>query len=106
MNIATEKCPSCGGSSRIKGYKKYVVLCKSCGFSTAKFSTASEAVASWNKRTLTRCKDCKNYHPDTGWCAVHSRYLSTGDEYVMFLENDFCSDAKPKTGGETDGAET
>lgn len=104
--LITEKCPFCGGDGRIKGYKKYMVICKTCSFCTAKFSTAAEAAAAWNKRTLLHCKDCNHYISETGWCKLHSRYLDTGDEYVMFRDNDYCSDAMAKTGGETDGSET
>lgn len=51
------------------------------------------------------CWECKNYHPDVGWCDELSFFYDRdGDpcapyestEWKMFSENDFCSNGEPK----------
>lgn len=49
---------------------------------------------------VVRCKDCKHYHKDTGWCDKHSHFVGSegeachpweSSEWKMFEEDDFCS---------------
>lgn len=49
---------------------------------------------------VVRCRECKHYHAETGWCDQLS-YFQTSDgepcspaksmDWKMFQENDFCS---------------
>lgn len=49
---------------------------------------------------VVRCRECKHYHADTGWCNQLS-YFQNSDgepcspaesmEWKMFMEDDFCS---------------
>ena len=49
---------------------------------------------------VVRCRECKHYHSDTGWCDQLS-YFQTSDgepcspaestDWKMFQENDYCS---------------
>ena len=49
---------------------------------------------------VVRCRECKHYHADTGWCDQLS-YFQTSDgepcspaesmDWKMFQENDYCS---------------
>ena len=47
-----------------------------------------------------RCKDCKHWHEETGWCTKHSHFIgcdgmachpSQSSEWKMFDQDDFCS---------------
>lgn len=56
------------------------------------------------KRSLTvdavevvRCKDCKQWDKETGWCNQHSSFID--DSWEMFDENDFCSYGDRKEDG-------
>lgn len=55
---------------------------------------------------VVRCKDCKHWHEETGWCKQHSHFVdSEGEpchpwesrEWKRFDENDFCSYGESKT---------
>lgn len=50
---------------------------------------------------VVRCKDCKNYHADIGWCNGHSHFIDAdgdfchpfeGHEWKMFEPDFFCAD--------------
>lgn len=52
---------------------------------------------------VVRCKNCKRYHAEEGWCEEHSHFVDTngkfchpweGSEWKMFDEDDFCSDGE------------
>lgn len=54
---------------------------------------------------VVHCKDCKNWHEETGWCNRHSHFIDyDGDachpwesnDWKMFYEDDFCSDGERK----------
>ena len=49
---------------------------------------------------VVRCKDCKHWHEETGWCIHHSCFIDSDGaachpwesaNWKMFEENDFCS---------------
>lgn len=49
---------------------------------------------------VVRCKDCKHWHKETGWCAEHSSFINErgvfchpweSANWKMFDDNDFCS---------------
>ena len=40
---------------------------------------------------VVRCKDCKHWHEETGFCEEHSRFDSFGMDWNMFADDDFCS---------------
>ena len=49
---------------------------------------------------VVRCKDCKHWHEDTGWCYHHSHFITPDGEachpwesanWKMFDDEDYCS---------------
>ena len=59
-----------------------------------KAKSAVDAVA------VVRCRDCKHWHSETGWCNHHSHFITDDGEachpwesanWKTFEENDFCS---------------
>ena len=40
---------------------------------------------------VVRCKDCKHWHEETGFCEKHSNFDVEEMEWDMFAEDDFCS---------------
>jgi hypothetical protein len=46
---------------------------------------------------VVRCKDCKHWHEETGFCEEHSRFDSFGMDWNMFAEDDFCSYGERRT---------
>ena len=60
---------------------------------------------------VVRCKDCKHWNSNTGWCKQHSHFWDEhnkfcypweSNEWKMFNENDFCSDGALRTSCEVD----
>lgn len=54
---------------------------------------------------VVRCKDCKHYHKDEGWCDKHSHFINSdgtachpweSNDWKMFDDNDFCSGGERK----------
>ena len=54
---------------------------------------------------VVRCKDCKHWHEETGWCYHHSHFIDTkGDacppwessDWKMFDAEYFCADGERK----------
>ena len=55
---------------------------------------------------VVRCKDCKHWHEETGWCTEHSHFIgrdgmachpSQSSEWKMFDAEDFCSYGERRT---------
>lgn len=55
---------------------------------------------------VVRCKDCKHWHEETGWCTVHSHFVDTfgmachpsqSSDWKSFDENYYCADAERRT---------
>ena len=49
---------------------------------------------------VVRCKDCKHWHDETGWCYHHSHFVDSkggfchpweSNDWKMLNEDDFCS---------------
>lgn len=49
---------------------------------------------------VVRCKDCKHWHEETGWCNQHSHFIGEkgeachpweSNDWKMLNEDDFCS---------------
>lgn len=49
---------------------------------------------------VVRCKECKHYHAEQGWCDEHSSFIDErgvkchpweSNDWRMFNEDDFCS---------------
>ena len=49
---------------------------------------------------VVRCKDCKHWHEETGWCNQHSHFIGAkgeacnpweSNDWKTFDEEDFCS---------------
>lgn len=98
-------CKHCGGTPVLVGRKKIRVVCTKCGASGAEKPLRSEAIENWNRENIIRCKDCVNYHPNEGWCDIHSTFVdrdgnpadpSQSSEWTMFEPEDFCSKAEAK----------
>ena len=48
--------------------------------------------------SIVRCKDCKHYHEETGFCEEHSCFCKEDMEWNMFAEDDFCSYGERREG--------
>ena len=52
------------------------------------------------KSKLVFCKDCVHYtHPELGWCAINSRMDDSGESWLMYMDNDFCSNGEVRDEG-------
>lgn len=58
---------------------------------------------------VVRCKDCKHWHEETGWCVQHSHFIKNEGEFCyphesanwkMFDGDNYCSDGARKEGAE------
>ena len=56
---------------------------------------------------VVRCKGCKHWHEETGWCTKHSHFVgfdgmachpSQSSEWKMFDADDYCSCGERKYG--------
>ena len=56
---------------------------------------------------VVRCKDCKHWHEETGWCTKHSHFIgsdgmachpSQSSEWKMFEADYFCKDGERRAG--------
>lgn len=54
---------------------------------------------------VVRCKNCKHYHAEVGWCDEHSYFRDSdgnpcgpeeSPDWKMFGDDDFCSYGEPK----------
>ena len=61
---------------------------------------AIQRIGTLDKEDVVRCKDCKHWHEETGWCTKHSHFIgrdgmachpSQSSEWKMFNADDFCS---------------
>lgn len=48
---------------------------------------------------VVRCKDCKCWDSETGFCDKHSRFYHGGLDWDMFNDDDFCSQGERRTDG-------
>lgn len=100
MDIEVNRCPFCGGKSRVHKYlSKYYARCNKCDTHSAPYDTPEQAAAAWNTRAYSKCensrkgacKDCKHHsfrkcHNFRGYelfCKKHN---------VSMLYEDSCSD--------------
>ena len=60
---------------------------------------------------VVRCKDCKHWHEETGWCYHHSHFVGANGEachpwesndWKMLNADDFCSYGERKDNEATD----
>ena len=60
---------------------------------------------------VVRCKDCKHYHADIGWCDIHSHFIGSEGEachtwessdWKMFDEDYYCKDGERRDNDATD----
>lgn len=50
-NVKVDRCPFCGGKSRVhKYFSKYYARCNKCNSYSAPYDTPEQAAAAWNKR--------------------------------------------------------
>lgn len=61
-----------------------------------------------NAVKVVRCKDCKHWHEETGWCYHHSHFIGANGEachpwesndWKMLDGNDFCSYGERRADG-------
>ena len=57
---------------------------------------------------VVRCKDCKHWHEETGWCNHHSHFIGDkgeachpweSNDWKMLNHDDFCSYGERKDNG-------
>ena len=57
---------------------------------------------------VVRCKHCKHWHEETGWCTKHSHFIgrdgmachpSQSSEWKMFEADYFCKDGERRNDG-------
>ena len=48
---------------------------------------------------LVRCKDCKHWHEETGFCDENSHFNAYGMDWNMFADDDFCSRGERRSDG-------
>ena len=48
---------------------------------------------------VVRCKDCRHWDSETGWCYKHSRFYNGDMLWDMFDDDDFCSFGERRTDG-------
>ena len=96
-------CKHCGGVPAVVGRKKVKVVCTKCGASGAEKPLRSEAIQNWNSETITRCINCRYYHPKEKWCDIYSFFEdengnpvddTNSTRYLAFSPDDYCSNAK------------
>lgn len=83
--IPINPCLHCGGKGKIKGRKKLMVVCSVCGAQGPEQPLRSQAIASWNRDNIVRCKDCRFYDSAFFSCQVHHSKVSFYDS------EDYCS---------------
>ena len=49
------------------------------------------AISALREPIVVRCKDCKHWHEETGFCEKNSQFVFKEMEWNMFTEDDFCS---------------
>lgn len=47
---------------------------------------------------VVRCKDCKHWNSETGFCNMNSHFSMYGLDWDMFNDDDFCSYGERKDG--------
>lgn len=81
------------------------IKCKTCevGFALDEIEEAPAVDAV----EVVRCKDCKHWNNETGWCNTHSHFVTSdgdachpweSDEWKMFPEDYYCADGERKEG--------
>ena len=43
------------------------------------------------KEAVVRCKDCRHWNEETGFCNNNSKFYHDGLDWDMFNDDDFCS---------------
>lgn len=57
MGMSVDKCPFCGGKSRVHKYlSKYYAKCNKCGSYSAPYDTEEQARDAWNVRVGYYCE--------------------------------------------------
>ena len=51
-------------------------------------------------KEVVRCKDCKKWNEETGFCDEHSQFYEHGMYWDIFAEEDFCSYGERRTENE------
>lgn len=64
----------------------------------SEFMQAYEMAMDAMKNEPVRCKECKHYHEETGFCEEHSCFCKEDMEWNMFAEDDFCSYGERREG--------
>lgn len=48
---------------------------------------------------VVRCRDCRHWNPETGFCNLNSHFSMDGLDWDMFNDDDFCSLGERRTDG-------
>ena len=64
----------------------------------SEFMQAYEMAMDAMKNEPVRCKECKHYHEETGFCEEHSCFCKEDMDWNMFAEDDFCSYGERREG--------
>lgn len=48
---------------------------------------------------VVRCRDCRHWNPETGFCNLNSHFSMYGLDWDMFNDDDFCSLGERRTDG-------
>ena len=83
--------------------------CQTCGVSYC-YQNCKKLNEWFNKTVdaveVVRCKDCKHWHEETGWCNQHSHFIGSKGEachpwesgdWKMLDADDFCSYGERRT---------
>lgn len=79
-------------------YKSLLIF--EAGYDAKKAGDFLDRIPDADVEEVVRCKECKHWHKETGWCAEHSFFIDADGEFChpwesanwkMFDDNDFCS---------------
>lgn len=48
---------------------------------------------------VVRCRDCRHWNPETGFCNLNSHFSMDGLDWDVFNDDDFCSLGERRTDG-------
>lgn len=51
---------------------------------------------------VVRCRDCRHWNPETGFCNLNSHFSMDGLDWDMFNDDDFCSQGERRTDGQAE----
>ena len=86
----TEKCPQAEMAHNAALGRMYA---------TKELVSILKKVESGKLVEVVRCKDCKYWHEEIGWCDENSHFFNDGMNWDIFEADDFCSYGERKDNG-------